>query len=269
MRTGLTGAGIIRPQKIGVFSDVHGNLPALRETLFFLIYAQEVDLLLCCGDTVGYGCFPNECYQALQANKVNAVTGNHEKYIKLAWTLDPEGSGIDPFENPKKYPRISEIERVSLWTSQRLTVENRSFLYGLPDFISFPDLGLSICHSLQHNYVENPATAAALLDLYQTRIVFIGHTHQPAYWFFEEGNLMPTPVTGSQRIYMEEKNRYIINVGSVGQPRDDNTDACCVVFEPPDILSYHRIPYDVSEMTDAMGELAFPGRFRGRLYLGW
>jgi predicted phosphodiesterase len=245
--------------RIGVFSDVHANLEAL-EAVLKDSRAQGCTLLFCCGDVVGYGGCPNECCRILRERNIETVKGNHDEAVAIDFPLPPV------YFNPAAAASI-------LWTREYTTVSNREWLDQLPMMLVKEDLGLTICHASPINpqnweYLTLPAKAASVLAVQKTPICFIGHSHQPRVFWTEQQEsavrvLPPCPV------HLEPGERYLINVGSVGQPRDEDCRASYFIYDREDELVFpRRVPYAVEGAQKRIRDAGLPDRLADRLAVG-
>lgn len=207
--------------RIAVISDIHGNLEAL-EAVLKDIASGRIDRTLCLGDCVGYGPDPEAVVQRLRSAGIDSVLGNHELGICDARTLD--------WFNP--------LARESLeWTASRLSEESRIHLCSLPRAIVFDDLrfvhGFPPDSPLVYFFQVPDSSVRRVLESMKERICFIGHTHvlriarlQPPT--FEKRRLI------QETVMIPSDERAIVNVGSVGQPRDGDRRAKYVVFDTVD-----------------------------------
>ena len=189
-----------------IVSDVHANADSLERVLETI---SDSDDLISLGDVVGYGPNPNEVVAALQARCRHAVLGNHD----LAATED---FGVEDF-NPAARAAIK-------WTQTVLDEKSRAWLNSLPYELRLPDFLL--VHGAPVNYFEyilDKGTAARAFDATDARVIFVGHTHIAEYWARDtDGNIGHRHMQHGGELILEETTRYIIDVGSVGQPRDLN-----------------------------------------------
>jgi predicted phosphodiesterase len=229
--------------KRAIISDIHGNLEAL-ETVLAHIKEQGVDEIFCLGDVIGYGPRPCECLDAVMANCKVALLGNHDQGA----LFDPEGFN-------------SGAERAIFWTRDQLEsskgdrdqVDQRwDFLGGLPRVHRDRDW------LFVHGSARNPVNEYVFPeDIYNQKKMeklfslvphgcFQGHTHVPGV-FTESRNF----VTPEETNYVFEVNdqKFMVNVGSVGQPRDGDPRSCYIVQED-DKITFHRVEYDVGMTAD-------------------
>jgi diadenosine tetraphosphatase ApaH/serine/threonine PP2A family protein phosphatase len=240
--------------RIGIFSDLHGNKHALLSVIETL-QAAGVGEMFCCGDIVGYGAFPNECCQILREYGIGAIVGNH----------DHAALGLADMEY------FNEIAREAItWTIEQLTEENREYLRALPLRIERDDC--LFVHSSPRSphkweYVLTIGDARVNFEYFTQTACFIGHSHQPFAVENVAGRLScPVP----EHVLVAEGARYLVNVGSVGQPRDRNPSACCVIYDRRDkVIEFKRAPYDVDAAREAIMRAGLPPELGERLKFGW
>ena len=245
-----------------ILADIHANLEALQAVLERA--RGQFDQVICCGDLVGYGPDPNEVIEAVrQLGPALMVRGNHDKaavgLIDLSWF------------NPL-------ARSAPLRTQAQLSEENRRYLQAMPRGPLEGD-GFTVTHgSLLDEDQYLPALEDALqsLSLAAHRLTFFGHTHiQGGFaWFKDQraGPLDPGLRTGAaeSRLVLDSENRYLINPGSVGQPRDDDPRAAFAVYDQARALvSYLRVEYPVGRTQKKMREAGLPGYLADRLSQGW
>jgi diadenosine tetraphosphatase ApaH/serine/threonine PP2A family protein phosphatase len=231
--------------RVAIISDIHSNLQALTQALA-AIDERGVDKIYCLGDIVGYGGNPNECVELVRRRSAICVLGNHE----LA-ALDSIQSEF--FSRPG---RIA-IE----WTRSVLTQENLAFLSSLPYRASAEVFTLAHASPLdpdQWQYVLSLQVAKLQFPAFSTQICFIGHTHVPAIC----GEDLKTFV-------LKNHKRFLINVGSVGQPRDGNPQLSFGLFDT-DAWKYDnvRVNYDIDKAAMAIRSQGLPSTLAARLYQG-
>jgi predicted phosphodiesterase len=231
--------------KYAIISDIHSNLEALTKALE-IIDQRSVDEIICLGDIIGYGANPNECLALIRRRCTNAIKGNHDEALL----------------NESMTMHFTEDARSALeWTRKQISEENISYLRTLSFSIKKDDLlfvHASPCHPEQWKYIlENNAAAIALL-CFSESLCFIGHTHIPAIF----------STTGRVRSIMKGE-RYLVNVGSVGQPRDRITNLSLSIFDT-DTCYYENIrsPYDVETTVRKILHSELPPRLGQRLLMG-
>jgi len=237
----------------GIFGDIHANLEALQAVLAALS-KERIDKYLCLGDIVGYGASPDECIE--EVKKLNPVTiaGNHD--WGSAGTFD-----VSYFN--------AHAQAAILWTSKNITYENRQFLKSL-DLIYQED-DITLVHGSLHSperfeYILDISSAEETFQLLQTKVCFVGHTHQPII-FIKRGKHYSA--TSQTEIMLKSSQAYIVNVGSVGQPRDGNPQGSYVVYDSEtNQLQIKRVAYDVQKAKDKIIKAGLPRILAERLVIG-
>ena len=239
--------------RYGIFSDVHSNLEAL-EAVLEAFKNESIEKYLCVGDIVGYGADPIECIRILRQLNPVMVCGNHD------WAT------VDLFD--KKWFN-QYAEKAVTWTQSVLSDEDKDFLKSLELTKQIDGLGLV------HGTLDNPAMFKYVFDLFEAEvcleesldhICFIGHTHRPVIFFMkgQEVNYIL-----DNQVYIQDGTRYLINVGSVGQPRDGNPYACyCVYDSVTRLFQIKRIAYDVHKAQEKILNAGLPHMFADRLPQG-
>jgi diadenosine tetraphosphatase ApaH/serine/threonine PP2A family protein phosphatase len=239
--------------RYAIVSDVHGNLESLERALSI---AAPDDVVVSLGDVVGYGPNPNECIAVLRERARHAVLGNHD----LAAV---ENFGVENF---------NRAARAAIgWTQGVLDDSSRAWLNLLPYELRFPDFLL--VHGAPVSYFEyilDKDGAARAFDRTDAPIVFVGHTHIAEYWVRDaEGPIGHRHMQHGGELTIEEGKRYIIDVGSVGQPRDLNPQASLVLYEPERRrVEWIRYDYPIGEVQRKMREAHLPSYLVERLSAG-
>ena len=239
--------------RYAIVSDIHSNLESLQHA-FTLI--DESDALISLGDVVGYGPNPNECVKLIRDRVKHAVLGNHD----LAAV---ENFGVEYF---------NDAARAAIaWTQSVLHADNREWLNALPYELRFPEFLL--VHGAPVNYFEyilDKRSATTAFEATDARIVFVGHTHIAEYWTLDaDGAIGHKHMQLGGELILEEGKRYIVDVGSVGQPRDLNPDASFVFYEPEKKrVEWVRYHYPISTVAKKIHEAHLPGYLADRLKAG-
>jgi len=241
--------------RILVLSDIHSNAIALEAVLDAV---RDWDTVWCLGDTIGYGPNPNECIDRLRELPHMAIPGNHD------WGVLGKAE-LEKFN--------LDARRANLWNREQLTPENRDYLEALP--LTRSDGEFTLAHGSPRDpiweYLLYGDTACKAMGALTTRLALVGHTHIPVV-FVERGEDhgcgMGRPPVGEPFALPEA--RCIINPGSVGQPRDGDPRASCMVINTKEIILEHRrIAYDIEETQARMRAVELPHRLSARLELGW
>jgi predicted phosphodiesterase len=239
--------------KIAVISDIHSNLDAFDEVLRD-IESLAISTLFSLGDNIGYGPEPEAVINRLTERGIPSVLGNHE----LAVTDPSELDWFNPVAREslrKTVAMLSEkaIDRIHQFPYCRVQDDNR-FVHGFP-----PDS--PVIYQFQVTEEELAETFAALPE----RIFFTGHTHYPeVIEYLDDGIERQEFQRGIRQL--DPQGRYIINVGSVGQPRDGNNNAKYVVYDPEDMtLELRYVPYDVEAVVAKILAAGLPESHATRL----
>ena len=249
--------------RILIVSDIHANLEALEACLSA---APACDRVFNLGDIVGYGANPNEVTERSRELGNVFIRGNHDKACASVTSLNDF--------NPVAGLAV-------LWTRQRLKPENLSFLRGLPAGPLSPVEGVSCVHGSprdEDEYVLMRRDAYSMLAQATAHITFFGHTHvQGGFWIDDEeqqeGGLEPKydSRSGYQELTVElsKTAKYMINPGSVGQPRDGDPRAAFALFDTERrTVTFHRVPYDIATAQEKIFAAGLPERLAIRLEEG-
>ncbi|MBN1913863.1 MAG: metallophosphoesterase family protein [Candidatus Omnitrophica bacterium] len=254
--------------RYGIFADVHANLEAL-EAVLRAYQHERVDEYLCVGDIIGYAANPKECIEKVKSIAKVSVAGNHD------WA----GAGlfsVDYF-NPFAKEAIS-------WTKNNLDSEARDFLGSLS--LEYKNEYLTLVHGTldnprEFNYMRGDYQVEETFRLLETRLCFVGHSHvagivgkdQDGRTFYHDNfdSGRPLPRTDNSGVHIEiRKNvKYIINVGSVGQPRDSNPAAAYCIFDTEKMsVDIKRVIYDAPLAREKIISAGLPRFLGDRLLTG-
>ncbi len=242
--------------RFAIISDIHANIQALGRVLD-RCDREAVDEIICLGDVVGYGGNPNECCELLREYCSVVLMGNH----------DAATSGVMDADYYYESAR-----RVLYWSRAELTEENFRWLYSLPYTHQRPELDMAFYHAAPilpsgFYYVVRNEEAEALTRMKAGLFGhnFIGHSHLTT--IYEYNGRKVRDVSGNY--HYEPGRKYLTNVGSVGQPRDRNPDACFVIFDSDSKeLRHVRVPYDVQTAAARIRAVGHDEKFARRLSLG-
>ena len=252
--------------KIALISDVHSNWHALKNVMKS-IEENKCDKIHCLGDVVGYGPQPKKCWDLVQKKCEIILTGNHEECVCL------------PFQEQKINHFAAEGVRFS---RKNLTDDDIKKMNDLPELKTVDSIGLTLCHGTftspsNWNYVLNIYDAKWELEKIPTMICAIGHTHKPVITSLSKSGEIKE-YRGGELIEMnlDLNNKYLINVGSVGQPRDKDPRSCYFILDylikdnkiKKITCEMKRIPYDISETVKEMDNFSLSERTSRRLIKG-
>lgn len=242
--------------KTVIFSDVHGNFEALESVLTHAS-GSGAERYICLGDIVGYGASPNECVDRIRAiDGCICLRGNHDAAV------------VD--ESERQFFHEVALEGIQ-YTETEIADSNKEFLRTLPfvyDTDTFMAVHASPYHPQDWDYVlDEDGAQRAFGAMRDKRLAFIGHSHYPAI-FCDDGtatHLMPCETT----VLDVDEQRYIVNVGSVGQPRDGNPDACYALYDDDNSsIKLFRIGYDKEHAAEKILRAGLPPVLAERILSG-
>lgn len=233
------------PMRIAIISDIHSNLEALQQTLT-VIKQKKVDAVVCLGDIIGYGANPNECLSLIRETTPHVLLGNHDEAA-----LDVEKAELF---NP--YARVA-----SEWTHRQLTDDHRDYIKTLPLRIVLD--GLLFVHASpfepeEWHYIITQADAQLQFAYFQEPVCFVGHSHVAG--LFCEDLWMREVVKGE---------KFIVNVGSIGQPRDNDWRSSFGIFDTS-TWTYEnpRVEYDAKTASSKILQAGLPKPLAQRILVG-
>ena len=240
-----------------ILSDIHANIDALDAVLEAVSGGWEQVLVL--GDLVGYGAEPNSVIDRVrELQPVAVIRGNHDK---AACGLDDGGN----FNQVARY--------AAAWTQEQLTPDNREYLRELPQGPTAIDDLVEICHGApfdEDHYIFDAVDAQRALEASQRPVCIFGHTHLPVI-FMASGQTLTAdlPDAALATLTIQPHARYLINPGSVGQPRDGDPRAAFGLVDTERLtVSIHRIPYPVAKAQARIVEEGLPEILAERLAVG-
>ena len=242
-----------------VLSDIHSNDEALSAVLA-RVRRKRFDRVLILGDFVGYGANPNHVVERLRRLRRPrvAIRGNHDRVV-----CGLEG---DELFNPIALA-------AARWTASKLTPQNRRFLESLPPGpLDLPG-GISICHGSPRDedaYIFSDRDAFVNFHARSFAVCFFGHSHIPSVFTLEPHGIRVNLVHGPKaRLKLDPDRRYLINPGSIGQPRDRNPAAAYALYDADTrTVSFDRVPYDVGKARDKIHRAGLPALLGDRLLVG-
>ncbi len=240
--------------RYGIFSDIHSNLEALTSVLDSM-GTRGVERRVCLGDAVGYGASPNECVKVIREKSHVTLLGNH----------DSVALGRESSENFNFYARKA-IE----WTKDTISGDTRDFLDKLPYVVDEPPL--TFVHASPRSpvdwyYITSFDDAIDAFSFFSEKICFVGHTHMPSIVIMENEQSFWVSETLSHKVLPNQ--RVLVNVGSVGQPRDRIPLASWCLCDTTEMtLEIVRIPYDIAKTQEQMRKFDFAEFLINRLAEG-
>ena len=240
--------------KVGFLGDVHANLEALDKSLKAL-RSYGCKFIIATGDIVGYGPQPKECIERIANMGIHSVLGNHDEYTLddgPLWTINDEARYV--------------IE----WTRKQLDKPHLEWLSSLPDVLDadvFTVIHASNATSPRWAYVIDDRSAVSNFKKQTANICFNGHTHIPILATDNQDGEPDLELLEDCKL--KEGKKYLVNVGSVGQPRDKDPRAACVAFNTETLeLKVIRVEYDLKKTQDVMKKHCFPEKLITRLEIG-
>ncbi len=245
--------------RIGIFSDVHANIEALSAVVEAL-RRESPDVMYCLGDVVGYGASPNECSDLVRRVAKVTILGNHDAAV--AGRMD--------------YSYYYEAARRALdLHASLLTAENLAWLRALPYKHVVGDTGVHLCHGSpvrieEFDYIFAPEQARECLSIYPElgHLTLIGHSHLCKVFELSADDVVEIP--GPPRNFtLRPDRKYIISVGSVGQPRDYDNRASYVIYDSDaKKFEFRRVEYDIEGAAQKIFEARLERNFGHRLFIG-
>ena len=244
--------------RIGIFSDVHANIEALTAVLE-AYRSERIDKYVCIGDTVGYGASPNECCDVIRGVAAFTILGNHDAAV--AGRMD--------------YSYYYDAARHALdMHAKQLSPENMEWLRGLPYEVREGREGeICFCHGSPINleefeYIFSVEQAARCLEIYDqlATVTFIGHSHLCKAFALTRDDVYEVV---AQKFTIRPDHRYIVSVGSVGQPRDYDNRASYTVYDTEEkVFEFKRVAYDIDAAAQKIFTSDLERNFGNRLFLG-
>jgi len=242
--------------KIGIISDIHSNSEAINSVLKNI---EKVAEFICLGDIVGYGADPNYCIEKVKDLNCKCIGGNHDFAVVGKLNI-----------NCFNYTARAAI----LWTSLQLKKENLNFLLNLEKKIELEDNVFAVHGSPQDpilEYILDKNTASLIFSKFHFKICFVGHSHLAGCFSLDENNNQIDYINYSNggSIEINKNKRYIINCGSVGQPRDGNPKASYGIYDLKyGIVNIYRVSYPVNLTKSKIINAGLPRSLADRLSYG-
>lgn len=242
--------------RYAILGDIHANLAALEAVLADLA-DQSIDATLQVGDVVGYGAAPRECIALVREACALVVKGNHD--AACTGELDPR------FFNPNARAAVE-------FTKKTLTEPDVQWLRSLPMTAHTEHCALAhgtFARPERFDYIQSTEDADPSLDVLDTAVCFLGHTHVPVSIMRLEDSPSETCYSIDREVDLRLARRALVNVGSVGQPRDEDPRACYAVWDTTTgRLALRRVEYDIEREADRIQRAGLPSILAQRLYLG-
>jgi predicted phosphodiesterase len=243
--------------RLGILSDIHANYEALSAVLEAYRH-ESIDEYYCLGDTVGYGGSPNECAEIVRDLAKSTILGNHDAAV--AGRMD--------------YSYYYEAARHALDThASMLSLDSMEWLRTLPYSIHLRQHGVQLCHGSpvrleEFEYIFAPEQARECLPIFDElgHITLIGHSHLCKVFALTRTTVEELPPMDFE---LEPNKKYIVSVGSVGQPRDYDNRASFTCFDTDKRrFEFKRVEYDIETAADKVLRARLERNFAHRLFIG-
>jgi predicted phosphodiesterase len=241
-----------------IVSDLHANWEALEAVLESA--SGGYDRIICLGDLVGYGADPNPVADWARANVSIVIRGNHDR----------ASAGLEDLHwfNPV-------ARKAAEWTHTQLTPENLAYIGALPKGPTAVD-GFQVMHGSpldEDEYVVGVSDAGQTFPYLETPVAFFGHTHLQGGFEWGRNRVRPirrtAPTQKESVLELDPDCAYLVNPGSVGQPRDGDPRAGYILYNPEDrFLTYRRVPYDFLTAQAKIQSAGLPDLLAARLAVG-
>ncbi|HHT09735.1 MAG: metallophosphoesterase family protein [Atribacterota bacterium] len=240
--------------KIAILADIHGNYDALEAVALHL---NDVDSLVVLGDIVGYGAEPERCVQWVMKQRADTILGNHDAacvgILPITWFNSLAANAL-------------------FWTKNQLSVYSQSFFQKIPQVVSNYVNAHWVHGSLRkplEEYIDMVESAREIFNSHDFQTCFFGHTHVAEAFLFHEGKVFNPPFPKGGEIQLHPQKRYLINPGSVGQPRDGNPQASFALYDTEKgIVKINRIRYNIQRAADKIITAGLPEYLSIRLFSG-
>ncbi|MGB9770150.1 MAG: metallophosphoesterase family protein [Caldisericum sp.] len=244
--------------RIAFVSDIHSNIEAFSVALD-LIKKRKVQKIMSCGDIVGYGPDPEEAISIFIENGIVSVRGNHDSGVV----------GDSILYEFNEYARLALI-----YTKRNISKASENYLKGLPTMIENDDF--TIFHGFPNpknpfRYILSEFDVMEAFSYIRTKIAFYGHTHVPCICRNSPENIIEVlPLLRQTKFKLDKDYRYLINVGSVGQPRDGNPKGAFVIYDSEEYsIEFIRFSYNIEKVYQKIIERNLPSYLGERLFTGF
>ena len=233
--------------RYGIISDIHGNYDALEAVLEGLS-GEGIDSIICLGDVVGYGPEPAQCLQRVKSAADYIVAGNHDLAVADRLSI-------------RNFNMLAR--EATLWTRDKLDEVERAYLAELPLVHHLDGLDIvhgTLCSPELFDYIQTTYDASLSMAEMEAPVCFIGHSHVPITFVQKE----VITYTLDTEMTVQSDERAIVNVGSVGQPRDRDPRACCAIYDTETAeIRLRRFRYDIDAVNSKIREAGLPQGARG------
>jgi len=244
--------------RLGILSDIHSNIEALNAS-YNALKKTGCDKIVCVGDIIGYGASPGECIDFIRSNKIDSVRGNHDHYTVCrdkTWEIQPYA-----------------LEAVK-WTRNTISAEDLAWLDTLPykmdvGGVLFVHSSLEALDGEYWPYILDTKSALFHFFLQETRFACFGHTHIPLLFTYDETHRVSIEILRSRTIDGHPASKFLLNPGSVGQPRDFDCRSCSMIFDTESgEAKVIRSEYDIASAQNKILAAGLPKILASRLSRG-
>lgn len=242
--------------RLAVIADIHANLEALSAVQSHLD-RQRVDQVVCLGDVIGYNASPSECVAHLMQGKVPTIRGNHERMILGKVGSDVRQETMDVIEFSQDLLSVEQMKWIESLPDHRIHMQEYLLVHGSP---RDPDEYLTTPDKLKTALAKMRATFGGL------EICFFGHTHSPIVFSKDEA---VEKIHEDRKVPLKRRHLYMVNPGSVGQPRDGCPKASYAILDTDEYAAhFFRVPYDVEGAKRRIKEAGLSDKLAARLTYG-
>lgn len=242
-----------------IVSDMHGNSDAF-DAVLRRVRRKRLDATLMLGDLVGYGAAPNQVIEAMAKlpGRVWSVRGNHDKVV----------AGLESGDSFND----TALE-AARWSARVLSSRNMRLVKDLPEGPVEVGEGITICHGSpleEDDYIFSAHDALEVFAGHPGGLTFLGHTHLPSLFVLRDKTLELVPLRDSGVLRLDPEARYLINPGSIGQPRDHDPRASYMIYNSDRReLRWYRVDYPVERAQRRISKAGLPPILAERLALGY
>jgi diadenosine tetraphosphatase ApaH/serine/threonine PP2A family protein phosphatase len=245
--------------RLAIIADIHSNLEAL-DSVLTRIDAEGVEVILNLGDLVGYNASPNECLDLLKTRNVWSLAGNHDLAL---------------FDQERAQHFNIIAHQALMWCREQVRPEFLKFLQDLPLLRKQPGSFLA-CHGTPGSpdtyisyHFQGKGVLKHLLNHAQIRVCFFGHTHRPALWYRDIRGKVALRQVIPDKVKLSPEEHYLINPGSVGQPRNGHPEAAYAIFDDEEFsIHFKSVPYDIGGAQRRILAAGLPAFLAERLAQG-
>ncbi len=242
----------------GIIADIHSNIEALT-SVYEKLKEQSCDNIFCLGDVIGYGASPVECIDFVREKNIKCIKGNHDHYVNA----EINDSKMHEF-----------AREAILWTRRQLPESYRQWLNDLPfkldmDGLTFVHSSLEAVDGASWPYILGTDSALFHFFLQDCRFCFYGHTHIPLVFTYGKRKIDLEMLKHDKPLETNSSVKYLLNPGSVGQPRDFDSRASFIIFDhDAAVIRTFRVEYEFKKAQKKISDAGLPAMLAQRLSFG-